>query len=376
MPFSTERTTLIKAKLGERLSNDSLNDWERSFLTSMQNQFNRDGTKTRLTTAQFRKLHQQLGLQSERVQNTTASAGKATPVRPVGTSKPTVTHRNQPKRKRSSSRSVFPVRAIYAPQRAVRRASRAVMLPIMAVMAVLAILSAAFDGISSSTGGRSQGASSDSAVYLVVTGSTVNQREGPGTSNRVMGQLSEGARVRRLNQQGGWTQIASSLGRGWMSSSFLTTTQRGSSGRTAPLPTVRSSIGTTANARTLQARDIRVIDGDTVAISGERANVRLVGFNTPETRSPACSAELQIGLSATSRLSALLRQAQTIEFRRVVCACRPGTQGTDRCNFGRQCGSLFVDGTDVGRTLISENLAVAYQCGRTSCPPRPGNWCR
>ena len=35
MPFSTERTALIKAKLGERLSNDILNDWERSFLTDV-----------------------------------------------------------------------------------------------------------------------------------------------------------------------------------------------------------------------------------------------------------------------------------------------------------------------------------------------------
>lgn len=236
-------------------------------------------------------------------------------------------------------------------------------------MAVLTMLSAAFDGVSSSNGGRWQGASSDSAVYLVVTGRSVNQREGPGTSSRVMGQLSEGTRVRRLFQQGGWTQIASSLGTGWMSSSFLSATQRGS------LAT-QNSPNSTANTRIVQARDIRVIDGDTVSISGERADVRLVGFNTPETRSPACSAELEVGRRATSRLSELVRGARSIEFRRVACACRPGTEGTSRCNFGRQCGSLIADGTDVGRTLISENLAVPYQCGRTSCPRRPGNWCR
>jgi endonuclease YncB( thermonuclease family) len=376
MPFLTERTALIKAKLGERLSTDSLNDWERSFLTDMDEKFDRDGSKTRLTTAQYRKLHQLLGLQSERTKNTAASADKATAARPVGAPTPKPIRNTQFKRNRSPIRYVSPMRAIHAPQRAVSKASRAVIYPMMLILAVLGMIGAAFDGGSSPSAEHSQAASSDIAVYLVVNGSTVNQREGPGTSNRVMGQLSEGTRVRRLRQQGGWTQIASPLGTGWMSSSFLAPTHHGSSSRTAPLPAVRNSPGTTADARTLQVRDIRVIDGDTVTISGERANVRLVGFNTPETRSPECSAELQVGRTATSRLNTLLKQAGTIEFRRVACACRPGTEGTSRCNFGRQCGSLIVDGTDVGRTLISENLAVPYHCGQTSCPPRPGNWCR
>ena len=133
---------------------------------------------------------------------------------------------------------------------------------------------------------------------------------------------------------------------------------------------------TSTNTRSLSASSIRVIDGDTVDIRGQTANVRLVGFNTPEVSSPQCQAELDAGNRATARLNALVRNAQNIEFERVACACRPGTEGTRQCNYGRQCGTLKVDGTDVGRTLISEGLAVQYICGRTSCPPRPGNWCR
>ena len=113
-----------------------------------------------------------------------------------------------------------------------------------------------------------------------------------------------------------------------------------------------------------------------VDIRGQTANVRLVGFNAPEVSSPQCNAELDVGRRATARLRNLLQNAQAIEFERVACACKQGTKGTRRCNYGRQCGKLSVDGTDVGRILISEGLAVRYICGRNSCPPRPGNWCR
>lgn len=130
------------------------------------------------------------------------------------------------------------------------------------------------------------------------------------------------------------------------------------------------------NPYSLSATAIRVIDGDTIGVRGQSANVRLVGFNAPETSSPQCQAELNVGRRATARLNALVSNAQSIELERVRCACQPGTEGTNRCNFGRQCGILRVNGADVGRILMSEGLAVPYICGRTSCPPRPGNWCR
>lgn len=57
--------------------------------------------------------------------------------------------------------------------------------------------------------------------------------------------------------------------------------------RSVPTPT-----NSNPSSRTVSASEVRVIDGDTVAIRDQRANVRLVGFNAPETASPACSAEL------------------------------------------------------------------------------------
>lgn len=259
-----------------------------------------------------------------------------------------------------------PIHIVNSPRRAIRRLERKLFLPILIAMGFIALI-ASISGIPRST------QQMDNANYVVVIGSRVNQREGPSTTNRVMGQLTEGTRVRKVGDQGGWSKIVSQLGTGWMSSDFLSSAGAVASERASSSPTPSRSLQT---VRTVKARDIRVIDGDTVTISGQAANVRLVSFNTPETRSPACSAELEVGRRATARLKALVSESRSIQFKRVACACRPGTEGTKRCNYGRQCGSLIVDGTDVGTILIRERLAVRYRCGTTSCPPRPGNWCR
>lgn len=119
---------------------------------------------------------------------------------------------------------------------------------------------------------------------------------------------------------------------------------------------------------------LRVVDGDTVKLSSG-ASIRLVGFNTPETYKPRCDRELQLGKQATARLKALVRGANSLDLDLVRCACKPGTEGTEACNFGRACGKLFVDGRDVGDTLISEGLAVRFDCGPNSCPKMPRPWC-
>lgn len=59
----------------------------------------------------------------------------------------------------------------------------------------------------------------------------------------------------------------------------------------------------------------------------------------------------------------------------VQCACRPGTEGTKKCNYGRSCGVLQIDGRDVGQILIGEGLAVPFECGETTCPKTPRPWC-
>ena len=85
---------------------------------------------------------------------------------------------------------------------------------------------------------------------------------------------------------------------------------------------------------------------------------------------------LELGRQATQRLKGLIANAETVEIEKVACSCPPGTHGTNKCNFGRSCGIMRVNGTDVGRTLISEGLAARFKCGRTSCPPTPRPWCR
>src|SRR5262245_24222413 len=129
-----------------------------------------------------------------------------------------------------------------------------------------------------------------------------------------------------------------------------------------------------AHAAPIDPGSVRVIDGDTIRLHHRRPDVRLVGFNTPETRRVECQAERELGGRATRRLRDLVR-AGNLDFEYAACACRPGTEGTAACNFGRRCGVLKANGKDVGAILIAEGLAVPFQCGPTSCPPTPRPWC-
>ena len=118
---------------------------------------------------------------------------------------------------------------------------------------------------------------------------------------------------------------------------------------------------------------IEVVDGDTVRSNGQV--FRLVGFNTPKSGLNAqCSSERTLAAKATDRLQHLLAEGAP-NLQRVACACEPGTEGTPRCNHGRLCGRLAVDGRDVGSILISEGLAEQFECWATSCPRRR-DWCR
>ncbi|MDI5924555.1 thermonuclease family protein [Rhizobium leguminosarum] len=130
-----------------------------------------------------------------------------------------------------------------------------------------------------------------------------------------------------------------------------------------------------ATLRASQTQEFTVTDGDTVHVVGDAVGTRLVGFNTPETFSPQCEYERQLGERASSRLRELVAQGSA-RLTKVACACEPSTEGTGKCNYGRYCGVLRVEGKDVGSILISEGLAVAFVCGRTSCPPTPRPWCK
>lgn len=96
-------------------------------------------------------------------------------------------------------------------------------------------------------------------------------------------------------------------------------------------------------------------------------------FDTPEKGDLArCDPERALAEQATRRLSELIVGGAALT--RVACACRPSTEGTQSCNFGRLCGRLTANGRDVGDILIGEGLAHRYVCGVLGCPRRPG-WC-
>jgi endonuclease YncB( thermonuclease family) len=134
---------------------------------------------------------------------------------------------------------------------------------------------------------------------------------------------------------------------------------------------VLSFVASLANAAPIEPSQIEVVDGDTIRVAGE--TFRLVGFDAPETYRAQCPSERQLGNRATFRLRQLVAGGG-LDLERVACACRNGTEGTPRCNYGRSCGILRARGQDVGAVLIAEGLARAFVCGRTSCPRREA-WC-
>ena len=131
-------------------------------------------------------------------------------------------------------------------------------------------------------------------------------------------------------------------------------------------------LATPSLAEPIDPSDIRVIDGDTIRVYHQQPNVRLVGFNAPETRRADCTAEFELGSKATRRLRDIIKLGN-LDFTYVKCSCPAATQGTFACNYGRDCGTLKSNGRDVGAILIEEGLAVPFVCGPTHCPktPRP-----
>jgi endonuclease YncB( thermonuclease family) len=127
----------------------------------------------------------------------------------------------------------------------------------------------------------------------------------------------------------------------------------------------------TASPSSLDPGQILVVDGDTVRVEGE--TYRLVGFDAPETYRAQCQSERELGDRATARLRQLVASGG-VTLERIACSCRPDTEGTKRCNWGRRCGILRVHDEDVGVTLIREGLARPYLCGPVSCPRRT-SWC-
>lgn len=100
---------------------------------------------------------------------------------------------------------------------------------------------------------------------------------------------------------------------------------------------------------------VRVIDGDTLDLQGER--IRLANIDAPEMPPKSkCDAEAEGALAATARLDAMV-QAGPVTLERT---------GVDR--YGRTLAHVYVDGADAGRTLIAAGLVRPWEGRRRS-------WC-
>ena len=93
-----------------------------------------------------------------------------------------------------------------------------------------------------------------------------------------------------------------------------------------------------------------VLDGDTIDIRGQR--IRLHGIDAPEADQTCLDANrlrYPCGAIAFRALTALISRNSV--------RCVPRT--TDR--YGRSIAQCFVDGTDIGATLVRTGMAVAYR---------------
>lgn len=103
-----------------------------------------------------------------------------------------------------------------------------------------------------------------------------------------------------------------------------------------------------------------VYDGDTVALlcDGRKITARLIGFDTPETKSPKCEAEAALGARATEYLRERVAQSEVAL----------DGQGIDK--YGRRLVRLWLDGQDASDVMIAAGLAVPYSGGARI------DWCR
>jgi len=114
----------------------------------------------------------------------------------------------------------------------------------------------------------------------------------------------------------------------------------------------------------LPASQILAIDGDTYQIAGKR--LRLAGWDSPESGNAAnCRAEHELGIRAEAQARLFVSTGRTAILQRL---------GEDQ--YQREVVRIWLDGTDIGKMLQVDGLAVpihkdemsgkADWCGSTS----------
>lgn len=98
------------------------------------------------------------------------------------------------------------------------------------------------------------------------------------------------------------------------------------------------------------AGGVRVVDGDTLELKGEK--IRLLYIDAPEHGQRCTTREgrgYDCGAAATKALRKLVSRG------RVVC------RGSERDQYGRLLAHCAVDGQDIGAALVAGGYAVAYR---------------
>jgi endonuclease YncB( thermonuclease family) len=99
------------------------------------------------------------------------------------------------------------------------------------------------------------------------------------------------------------------------------------------------------------ARDIRVLDGDTIEVLSTGERIRMVNIDAAELGAgAACAAEARHALAAKHELRLLVRRAQRVTVSRA---------GSDA--YGRTLAAVAVDGRDAGAALIAADVARPWQ---------------
>ena len=96
--------------------------------------------------------------------------------------------------------------------------------------------------------------------------------------------------------------------------------------------------------------EARVVDGDTLVISGER--IRMHGIDAPESKQVCFTQtdkQYECGRLATETLRGLIQDMKV--------NCR----GNRRDRYGRLIAKCFVRGNDLGEQMVQRGMALAYR---------------
>lgn len=126
------------------------------------------------------------------------------------------------------------------------------------------------------------------------------------------------------------------------------------------LPWSSAATAPTAS-ETLSGQQLRIVDGDTVALGSER--IRILGIDAPESHEPRCQSELAAGLRAKERLGQVIGAAQVHVVR----------EGQDV--YKRTLARLTINGADVGQILLSEGLVLPGNGSTEARNARLKHWC-